>query len=260
MPSEHDILSRLPEAPPPSPQAEHAAIASALQQFDQKISARTQGHGHDPRLMQQTASSNPPSRRSPAMPRTHHFIAASLVTLMAGSAAWFHVEQHPVVPTSTRVDVGSKTAADPFAAPPPPIASSPVFAQEQIQQATPLVTRDQATESRGPQRALPAAKVETGRLEGKMQAPLASVAPQRDRLAEHAAPTARIAPAEPVAPPEPSGRDKFTSTRRESLQGRARSAGLDLLASTSTPPPIPSCAPRSTAMSCRSRLRCGPRS
>ena len=91
MASEHDILARLPEAPAPSPDARQAAIASAVERFEKKNRAHPQGSGLDRRLTQQTAPFTPPSRRSPAMPRARHLIAASLVVLMAGSAAWFYV-------------------------------------------------------------------------------------------------------------------------------------------------------------------------
>ena len=99
MASEHDILARLPEAPAPSPNARQAAIASAVERFEKKNRAYPQGSGLDRRLTQQTAPFTPPSRRSPAMPRARHLIAASLVVLMTGSAAWFYVgeTQHPAV-------------------------------------------------------------------------------------------------------------------------------------------------------------------
>ena len=100
MASEHDILSRLPEAPAPAPEARQAAIANALERFEKKNRTRSQGTAHDLRLMQQTASSNSPSRRSALMPRARQLIAASLVVLMAGSATWFYVDQTSVVQLS----------------------------------------------------------------------------------------------------------------------------------------------------------------
>ena len=86
MASEHDILARLPEAPAPAPKIRQAAIANALERFEKKSRTISQGSAHDLRLMQQTASSTPPSRRSSAMPRARHLIAASLVVLTVGSA------------------------------------------------------------------------------------------------------------------------------------------------------------------------------
>jgi hypothetical protein len=95
MASEHDILSRLPEAPTPAPDARHDAIANALERFDKKSRAIPQGSAHDLRLMQQTASSIPPSRRSPTMPRARNVIAASVAVLVAGSAIGLYVHKTP---------------------------------------------------------------------------------------------------------------------------------------------------------------------
>src|SRR5262249_50151891 len=75
-----------PDGPQPAPDARQAAMTEALLRFDQKHRAHSQGILHDPRLKQQTASSTPPSRRSSAMPRARHLIAASLAVLVAGSA------------------------------------------------------------------------------------------------------------------------------------------------------------------------------
>jgi Ca-activated chloride channel homolog len=106
MASEHDILARLPEAPAPSPDARQAAIASAVERFEKKSRARRQGSGHDRRLTQQTAPFTAPSRRSPAMPRARHLIAASLVVLMAGSAAWYVGETRhaSLVPSPSKLE------------------------------------------------------------------------------------------------------------------------------------------------------------
>src|SRR5882757_6258790 len=93
MSSEHDILSSLPAAPSPTPQKRQAAIASALERFDENNFGRTQGNGHGLRLTQQTASSNPPSRRRSVMPVARYAVAACAVALMAGSTAWFYVDQ-----------------------------------------------------------------------------------------------------------------------------------------------------------------------
>src|SRR5712692_4698664 len=85
MASEHDILSRLPEAPIPSPDARQAAIAEALGRFETRNRTLPQGSPHDLRLMQQTASSTPPSRRRSIMVREHHAIAAVFVIGVIGS-------------------------------------------------------------------------------------------------------------------------------------------------------------------------------
>src|SRR5712691_7115468 len=93
MASEHDTLSRLPEAPAPAPARRQAAIANAVEQFEKKYRTRFQAPARHLRLMQQTAI--PPSRRRTAMPRARHLIAASLVVLMAGSAGWFYIGDTP---------------------------------------------------------------------------------------------------------------------------------------------------------------------
>jgi hypothetical protein len=109
MASEHDILSRLPEAPPPPRDARQAAIIDALQRFEEKNRARSQGSEQHLRLTQQTASSIPPSRRSSIMPRARHLIAASLVAvLMSGSAAWLYFDRSPVQLHSTGLEQFTK--------------------------------------------------------------------------------------------------------------------------------------------------------
>jgi Ca-activated chloride channel family protein len=180
MASERDNLAPLPEAPAPSPDARDAAIATALERFDKKFHARPQGSGHDRRLTQQTAPSTPPSRRSPAMPRARHLIAASLVVLMAGSAAWFYVgeTQHAAVA---------------------PSASK----QQQLSYDRVIATRQRQDPHAGAM--------------SSYAPPPAAAAPQKD--ARWLAPTTGnlewlLAPhgvrVEPGAPAEPVGRDRFT--------------------------------------------------
>jgi hypothetical protein len=69
MSSDDKILAQLPPAPLPVPDVRDAAIAAALQVFDQKMHARVQEFGHAPRPTAQTASSGPSSRRSLVMMR-----------------------------------------------------------------------------------------------------------------------------------------------------------------------------------------------
>src|SRR5207249_2700362 len=95
------ILSRLPEAPAPARDRRQVAILKASQQFAKKYRTPFQGSGHALRLTQQTATSIPPSRRRSIM-RARHVIAASLVALIAGSAAWHYVGETRVAPKSDR--------------------------------------------------------------------------------------------------------------------------------------------------------------
>src|SRR6267378_8290339 len=94
MASEHDILSRLPEAPAPAPDARQAAIANALERFEKRNRTLLQGSAHDLRLMQQTAAFTPPSRRRSVM-RARNVIAASVAVLVAGSALGVYVHKMP---------------------------------------------------------------------------------------------------------------------------------------------------------------------
>jgi tetratricopeptide (TPR) repeat protein len=73
MGSDHDILSRLPQAPAPSPEAREAAIAKALAQFD------------DP------AAGAVPSRALRGMPRVRQLLAASVVVGIAAPVAWHYL-------------------------------------------------------------------------------------------------------------------------------------------------------------------------
>ena len=76
-----------------------------------------------------------------------------------------------------------------------------------------------------------------------------------------AAATARarhVSAAVDAAVPRPGPRQVHDGRRKSVQDRRARSRSRPSR-STSTPRPIPSCARRSTAMSCRSRRRCGPR-
>ncbi len=115
------------------------------------------------------------------MPRARHVIAASLVVLIAGSAAWVIHDQPPTELRSTKLNEQLVTRQEslPRSYAPPPPAPPPVHAQDT-----------------GARRS---------RLERSAQAPAARV----DQLSAPAAP--RIAPVEPAPPAEPTGRDRFTS-------------------------------------------------
>src|SRR5262245_26048578 len=93
MASDHDILSRLPDAPIPAPERKAATIATAVARFEEKNGTRLQASEHRQRLTQQTAYANPPSRRRPTMVRQRHLIAACSVILIAGSAVAFVIPQ-----------------------------------------------------------------------------------------------------------------------------------------------------------------------
>src|SRR4051812_41623232 len=73
MGSDQDILSRLPQAPVPSPEAREAAIAKALAQFDEP------------------AQDAMPSRARRGTSRVRQLLAASVVVGIAAPAAWHYL-------------------------------------------------------------------------------------------------------------------------------------------------------------------------
>jgi Ca-activated chloride channel homolog len=211
MASEHDILSRLPDGPEPALGARDAAITEALLRFEQRNRARSQGLLHDLRLKQQTASSKSPSRRSSAMPRARHLIAASLAVLVAGSAIGLYVHKTPGEfqiangPPDVRDRVSSPPAkiadrSEQYAARPSP---SPAYAP-------PVPGSASAPDSRG--RIVEAQRIDQApgaRGEGAL----------RGHLDQKHVQTIHIAPPEPGAPPpEPVGRDRFTSAAENAFK------------------------------------------
>jgi Ca-activated chloride channel family protein len=96
MATESKMRSFLPEAPESREQAREQAVAAALTRFDEKISGPRKGKPVTPRLMEQTATSTPPSHRRSAMSQARYAIAASLVFLLAGSIGWFYVNEAPL--------------------------------------------------------------------------------------------------------------------------------------------------------------------
>jgi Ca-activated chloride channel family protein len=207
MASEHDILSRLPEAPAPAPDRRQAAISNASRQFAKKYFAPFQGSEHALRLTQQTATSIPPSRRKSIM-RARQVIAASLVVLTAGSAAWLYVGETPVPQKPDQLVVyRPKIAAErpsapepsPAAPPPPGLAYAPQQGQTAAQPGTGAprmeAKRVEALISRSEQ---PRSRVADGR-----------IAP---------APLVRAVPVEPGAPAEPFGRDRFAGAQENAFR------------------------------------------
>jgi tetratricopeptide (TPR) repeat protein len=73
MGSDQDILSRLPQAPAPLPEAREAAIAAALQRFDEHAQGTVRS----------------PTRHG--MPRVRQLLAASVVVGIAAPVAWHYL-------------------------------------------------------------------------------------------------------------------------------------------------------------------------
>src|SRR5262245_1754288 len=94
MSSDHDIM-RLPDPPPPAPDARAAAVQQALLRFDQKNAGNGQGIPTDIRLIERTAAPSRPSRERSVMKRTRYLLAASLACIVVGSGVYLHLERSP---------------------------------------------------------------------------------------------------------------------------------------------------------------------
>ncbi|MDI3562215.1 VWA domain-containing protein [Bradyrhizobium sp. Arg816] len=99
MSTDHDIM-RLPDPPPPAPDARASAVQEALLRFDQKSAEEknaddSQGMPTDIRLIERTAASLRPSRERFVMKRTRYLLAASLACIVAGSGAYLHLMRSP---------------------------------------------------------------------------------------------------------------------------------------------------------------------
>ena len=94
MSTDHDIM-RLPDPPPPAPDARAAAVQQALLRFDQKSAGNGQGMPTDIRLIERTAAPLRPSRERLVIKRTRYLLAASLACIVAGSGAYLHLMRSP---------------------------------------------------------------------------------------------------------------------------------------------------------------------
>lgn len=99
MRTDHNIM-RLPDPPPPAPDARAAAVQQALLRFDQKSAEEknaddSQGMPTDIRLIERTAASLRPLRERTVMKRTRYLLAASLACIVAGSGAYLHLMRSP---------------------------------------------------------------------------------------------------------------------------------------------------------------------
>jgi Ca-activated chloride channel family protein len=94
MRTDHDIM-RLPDPPPPAPDARAAAVQHALLRFDQKSAETSQGMPTDMRLIERTAAPLRRSRERFVMNRTRYLLAASLACIVAGSGAYLYLMRSP---------------------------------------------------------------------------------------------------------------------------------------------------------------------
>jgi Ca-activated chloride channel homolog len=216
MTSENTMI-KLPDAPSPSNEKREAAISNALRGFDQFHHAHAKGGSVGRRLMQRTAIS---PRRSSPMPRARQLIAASLVCLLAGSAAWVYVKDRPGLPGADRVVV---QPAKPPAAPQPPAQQTPPSSQPAL---TSQVVQPAPSQPQPPARAEDEAQRSAARSKEAQM-----LLRQERRLAEnlqHSAPLVRSVPGTASMPPprpiepgqlfEPTGRDKFAGANENGFK------------------------------------------
>src|SRR6185312_15798241 len=140
MSSDHDIM-RLPDPPPPAPDARAAALQQALVHFDQKSAGDSQGIPTDIRLIERTAASLRPSRERFVMKRTRYLLAASLACIVAGSGVYLHLMRSPQL-EGLVAPVEQKVASNDVAQAPSTVqakkeSESRPEPQPQIQTATP---------------------------------------------------------------------------------------------------------------------------
>jgi Ca-activated chloride channel homolog len=214
MASEHDILSRLPEAPPPSAQLRQAAIAGALARFEQKKRMRFQASRRAARLTQRTAPS--PSRGRSFMP-VRTFVAACVAMLMVVSAASLFVLDR-TAPTAIRSDQLARS--DPTGGPRNKIvfdeAPAKIVARRSPEaEVSPSPSAPSLAYAPPPPQSASAA-------DGGARARVAQTSSPEEQLRgrseAHRVTTIRVLPSEPGAPPEPIGRDRFAGAPENALR------------------------------------------
>jgi Ca-activated chloride channel family protein len=163
MSTDHNIM-RLPDPPPPAPDARAAAVQQALLRFDQKSAGSGQGIPTDIRLIERTAAPLRPSRERFVMKRTRYLLAASLACIVAGSGAYFHLMRSPQLNSFAHLE--QKVARNDVAQAPPAVqarkeSESQAQPQTQIQTATPAAKPDQEAAAPPVAAAPPPAKPQT---------------------------------------------------------------------------------------------------
>jgi Ca-activated chloride channel homolog len=141
MSTDHNIM-RLPDPPPPAPDARAAAVQQALLRFDQKSAENGQGMPTDNRLIEQTAAPLRPSRERSVMNRTRYLLAASLACIVAGSGAYLHLMRSPQ-PQDAAAPVERQVASNNVAQAPSTVQAAKE-SESQAQPQTPVQTATQA--------------------------------------------------------------------------------------------------------------------
>ena len=142
MSSDHNIM-RLPDPPPPAPDAREAAVQQALLRFEQKNAGNGQGMPTDIRLIERTAAPLRPSRERPVMNRTRYLLAASLACIVAGSGAYLYLMRSPQ-PQHAAAPVEQKVASNEVAQ-----APSTVLAKKEDDSQAQLQTQNQTATQAG---------------------------------------------------------------------------------------------------------------
>jgi Ca-activated chloride channel family protein len=240
MSSDHDIM-RLPDPPPPAPDARAAALQQALLRFDQKSAGEknaddSQGIPTDIRLIERTAASLRPSHERYVMKRTRYLLAASLACVVAGSGVYLHLMRSPqlqeaAAPVEQQV-ANNDVAQAPSTVPAKKESESRDRSQPQIQTATQAGKPNQEAAAPPAVAAPPPAKPHVQGLlitpsataPTGLTAPMPRIPPLASR-SDHSPTRLPAASAQQMAPPEvlrdqrehvpaasePVGRDKFAN-------------------------------------------------
>ena len=198
MSNDHNMV-RLPDPPPPAPDARAAALQQALVRFDQKNIGKGQGTPTDIRLIERTDAPLRRSRERPVMNRTRYLLAASLACIVAGSGTYLHLMRSPQLPQAAapvEMQVASNVVQDPSPVPAKKESENQAQPQTQIQTATQAGKPNQEAAAPSAAAAPPPAK---SRIEGMIPGLSAPNAPSAT------APTGLTAPM-PRIPPLPSAR------------------------------------------------------
>ncbi|UEM09459.1 VWA domain-containing protein [Bradyrhizobium barranii subsp. barranii] len=220
MSTDHDIM-RLPEPPPPAPDARASAVQQALLRFDQKSAEEknaddSQGMPTDIRLIERTAASLRPLRERTVMKRTRYLLAASLASIVAGSGAYLHLMRSPQS-QDVAAPVEQKVASNDVAQAPSTVQAK----QESESQAQPQTQTQTATQAGKPSQeaAAPSAAAAPPPAKPRVENQIAG------RFAPQASSTAAPGRVQGLMPGAPSEMYALRS-RNDQMHARAPSAQL----------------------------------
>lgn len=248
MSSDHDIM-RLPDAPPPAPDARDAAVQQALLRFEQKNAGEknasdSQGMATDIRLIERTAAPLRPSRERVVMKRTRYLLAASLACIVAGSGVYLHLMSSPQL-EHLALPVEEKVASNDVAQAPSTVrakqeSDTRAERQPQIQTVAPAAKPDREAAAppvaAAPPPAKPNAENKVAGLlpkESTAPAPSGRIPPLSDLRGRHSGGTDHSPTRAP--PPVSAGKmaqaDTFVDhSRREHVPGASEPVGRDKFA------------------------------